>query len=46
MVELLKLAEARQLTPVIWRSFPLERAAPGARRHRRRESYGKVRLIP
>src|SRR5215470_15114952 len=27
MVELLKLAESRQLTPVIWRSFPLERAS-------------------
>jgi len=31
MVELLRLAEARQLTPVIWRSFPLERSPPSPR---------------
>jgi NADPH2:quinone reductase len=46
MVELLKLAEARQLTPVIWRSFPLERAARALAAIGGRESYGKVVLIP
>jgi len=46
MVELLKLAEARQLTPVIWRSFPLERASRALAAIGGRESYGKVVLIP
>ena len=46
MVELLKLAEARQLTPVIWKSFPLERAARALGAIAARESYGKVVLIP
>ena len=46
MVELLKLAEAGQLTPVIWRSFPLERAARALAAIAGRESYGKVVLIP
>jgi NADPH2:quinone reductase len=46
MVELLKLAEARQLTPVIWRSYPLERAARALAAIGARESYGKVVLIP
>src|SRR5262249_34898190 len=46
MVELLKLAEARQLTPVIWRSFPLERASRALGSIAARESYGKVALIP
>src|SRR5258708_29181876 len=45
-VELLKLAEARQLTPVIWRSFPLERAARALAAIGGRGSYGKVVLIP
>jgi len=46
MVELLKLAEARQLTPVIWRSFPLERAARALEAIGTRESYGKIVLLP
>jgi len=46
MVELLRLAEARQLTPVIWRSFPLERASRALAAIASRESYGKVVLIP
>jgi NADPH2:quinone reductase len=46
MVELLRLAEARQLTPVIWRSFPLERAARALAAIGARETYGKVVLIP
>jgi NADPH:quinone reductase len=46
MVELLKLAEARQLTPVIWRSFPLERAAQALEAIATRESHGKVVLFP
>ena len=46
MVELLKLAEARQLTPVIWRTFPLERAPRALAAIGGRESYGKVVLIP
>jgi len=46
MVELLKLAESRQLTPVIWRSFPLERASRALGSIAARESYGKVALIP
>ena len=46
MVELLKLAEARELTPVIWRSFPLERASRALAAIGARESYGKVVLIP
>jgi NADPH2:quinone reductase len=46
MVELLKLAEARQLTPVIWRSFPLERAARALEAIGGRESYGKIVLLP
>src|SRR5439155_72266 len=46
MVELLKRAEARELTPVIWRSFPLERASRALAAIAARESYGKVVLIP
>jgi len=46
MVELLKLGESRQLTPVIWKSFPLERASRALAAIGGRESYGKVVLIP
>src|SRR5439155_27589 len=41
-----KLDVARQLTPVIWRSFPLERASRALAAIASRESYGKVVLIP
>jgi len=46
MVELLKLAEARQLKPVLWRSFPLQGAPQALAAIASRESYGKVVLIP
>ena len=46
MVELLKLAEARQIKPVIWRSFPLSQAARALASIAARESYGKIVLIP
>ena len=46
MVELLKLAEAGQLKPVLWRSFPLAQAAQALAAVAARESYGKLVLIP
>jgi len=46
MVELLKLAEARELQPVVWRAFPLQRASQALAAIASRESYGKVVLIP
>ena len=46
MVELLKLAEARELQPVVWRAFPLQRASQALAAISSRESYGKVVLIP
>jgi NADPH2:quinone reductase len=46
MVELLKLAEAGQLKPVLWKSYPLERAAEALAAVAGRESHGKVVLIP
>src|SRR5258708_39972722 len=45
-VELLKLAEARQLTPVIWRSFPLERAARALAAIGGRRGHGEGALVP
>jgi NADPH:quinone reductase len=46
MVELLKLAEARQVRPVIWRSLRLAQAAEALAAIASRESYGKVVLVP
>jgi NADPH2:quinone reductase len=46
MVELLKLAETRQVKPVIWRSFRLAQAADALASIAARESYGKVVLVP
>jgi len=46
MVELLKLAEARQVKPVIWGSFRLAQAADALTSIAARESYGKVVLVP
>src|SRR6267143_4585728 len=46
MVELLELAEARELQPVVWRAFPLQRASQALAAIAARESYGKVVLIP
>jgi NADPH:quinone reductase len=46
MVELLKLAEAGQLKPVIWRSFPLAEAPQALAAIAARESSGKVVLVP
>ena len=46
MVELLKLAETREIKPVIWRSFRLEEAAQALGAIAARESYGKVVLVP
>ena len=46
MVELLKLAETREIKPVIWRSFRLEQAAQALAAIAARESYGKVVLVP
>jgi NADPH2:quinone reductase len=46
MVELLKLAESRQIKPVIWRTFPLRQAADALAAIAARESYGKIVLIP
>jgi NADPH2:quinone reductase len=46
MVELLRLAEARQVKPVIWRSFRLAQAADALASIAARESYGKVVLVP
>jgi len=46
MVELLKLAETRQVKPVIWRSFRLAQAADALTSIAARESYGKVVLVP
>ncbi len=46
MVELLKLAETREIKPVIWRSFRLEQAAQALGAIAARESYGKVVLVP
>jgi NADPH:quinone reductase len=46
MVELLKLAESREIKPVIWRTFPLRQAADALAAIAARESYGKVVLIP
>ena len=46
MVELLKLAEAGQLRPVISATFPLRDAARALAAIASRESYGKVVLVP
>jgi NADPH2:quinone reductase len=46
MVELLKLAEAGQLKPVVWKTFPLRRAAQALAAIAARESHGKVVVIP
>jgi NADPH:quinone reductase-like Zn-dependent oxidoreductase len=46
MVELLKLAETREIKPVIWRSFRLAQAAEALAAIASRESYGKVVLVP
>jgi len=46
MVELLKLAETREIKPVIWRSLRLEQAAQALGAIAARESYGKVVLVP
>jgi NADPH2:quinone reductase len=46
MVDLLKLAEAGQLRPVISATFPLREAARALAAIASRESYGKVVLIP
>jgi NADPH2:quinone reductase len=46
MVELLKLAETREIKPVLWRSFRLEQAAQALAAIASRESYGKVVLVP
>jgi NADPH:quinone reductase len=46
MVELLKLAEARQVRSVIWRSFRLAQAAEALAAIASRESHGKVVLVP
>jgi len=46
MVELLSLAETRQIRPVIWRTFPLRQAAEALAAIASGESHGKVVLIP
>jgi NADPH2:quinone reductase len=46
IVELLKLAEAGQLKPVLWRTFPLAQAPQALAAIATRESYGKVVLVP
>ena len=46
MVELLNLAEAGQLKPVVWKTFPLRRAAQALAAIAARESHGKVVVIP
>jgi NADPH2:quinone reductase len=46
MVELLKLADAGRLAPVIWKTFPLREAAAALAAIGARESQGKVVLIP
>jgi NADPH2:quinone reductase len=46
MVELLKLAEAGQLKPVVWKTFPLRRAPQALAAIAARESHGKVVLTP
>src|SRR5207247_3530347 len=46
MVELLKLAEAGQLKPVVSKTFPLREATRALAAIASRESYGKVVLVP
>src|SRR2546425_548386 len=46
MVELLKLAEAGQLKPIVSRTFPLREAARALAAIASRETYGKVVLVP
>ena len=46
MVELLNLAEAGQLKPIVWKTFPLRRAPQALAAIAARESHGKVVVIP
>jgi len=46
LVELLKLVEAGELKPVVWKSFPLRQAPQALAAIAARESHGKVVLIP
>ena len=46
MVELLNLAEAGQLKPVVWKTFSLRRAPQALAAIAARESHGKVVLVP